>query len=674
MSIGALFRRLASVAGASLLLPASVLAQAQDYREYGNVTEWVGNVSYVITDRWNASQGPAHYVGEQVETGSFTLNLDKGQAIAAGYRWTGKGSGDATISLRQSMSATGFSVEHAFDASGQYPVPSADLTLDYAKANYTLTAPNIATQLFVLTTRTTAGGQAFSRTQKHGFSPMLSHAVGNAVLQKPGQGTALSGARVGQDGGYQSVGLHPPVPRTSRFEANWTFAPVWGDVDLVVRIAGYDSWIPDGGPDGVTAGNELKVEAELVGKGGKPPPQNARRFHFELLGTSKQPGNCLNWPATSVPNPAAEPFDLRFDPVRNGGTVSTGGSLQSIATTGAPSAKASCVVGCYDWGAWAELRVSAELDDGRKVVGHLEGQGGLLQIPVPKRKAGSRIADAWKAARKIDKPDDWDEDATPAGTAVPGDGLTLFEEYRGVFEKNTGKHVTLDPNQMELFVIDPGGLLDPVLWKDRTDIAAVVVDATQHRQQRVNFNSPGKPKYAVHLFKVAGLADPLKVANDPSTWGQTDGSVADEAVTCRIFADRPANGLRTVLPDYVKKALKNPNGAEGKLLYGQGFNLRMLQETDRALGDAAGVDALVRRLVTLTVIHELAHACGVEHHRPDIHKGEKSCVMRSLGDEDLFFGMAAELRKPTADALPLGARRFCTAPDNCVKAFRLKRK
>ena len=658
---------------ASLLPAIPALAQVEDYRDYGNVTEWVGNVSYVITDQWNASVGAARYTGEQVETGTFTLNLDQGKPIGSGHRWKGKGSGEATLRLRQSMSMTGVTIEHAFDASDQYPVPSADLSLDYFKAIFTLSTPNIKSQqLFELTTRSTIGGRTVVRTQKRGFTPMLSHAVGKALLQKPSQGTALSGGRTGDDGGYQNSGVRPPVPTTSRFEATWTFAPVWGDLALVVRIPGYDQWVPDGGPDGATPGNELTVHAELIGKGGQPPPQKVKKFHFELLNTSRQPGNCLNWPTVSVPDPATEPFDFRFDPGRNPGTVFTSGSLQSIATTAAPSLKESCVVSCYDWGAWCELRVSAELTDGRKVVGHLEGHPTLLQIPLPKRKQGSRIADAWKAARNIDKPDDWDEDATPAGTAVPGDGLTLFEEYRGVFEKQTGKHVSLDPNQMELFVIDPDDLLDPVVWKARSGIAAVLLSKDQHRNQRVNFNSTGRPKYAVHLLKVAGLVDPLGQATDPTTWGQTDGAVADQAVTCRIFPDRPARGLRTVLPDHVRKALNDPNSAEGRLLYGQGFDLARLRETDRALADGARVDALLKRLVRLTVIHELAHACDVDHHDPDIRKGEMSCPMRVLGDYDLFYRMAEELRNPTPDPLPLGAATFCTAPGNCVKSLRLK--
>jgi hypothetical protein len=675
MSVAGLFRRLTPVLGMTLFLPAPALAQVDDYREYGNVTEWVGNVSYVVTDQWNGSVGAARYTAEQVETGTFTLNLDQPQPIASGQRWKGKGSGEATRRLRQTMSTPSATVEHTFDASAQYPVPSADLTLDYSKAVFTLSTPSIKAQFFDLTTRSTSGGGTKVSTIKHGFTPRLSFAVGHALLQKPSQGTALSGGRTGDDGGYQSINLHPPLRPTSRFDATWTFAPVWGDLSLVVRIPGYEQWVPDGGPDGATPGNEFTVHAELIGKGGQPPPQKVKKFHFELLNTSRQPGNCLNWPAFSLPDPAMEPFDLRFDLARNPGTAFTSGSLQSVATTAAaPSLKGSCVVSCYDWGAWCELRVTAELTDRRMVVGHLEGHPTLLQIPIPKRKQGSRIADAWKAALNIDKPDDWDEDAKPAGPAVPGDGLTLFEEYRGVFEKKTGKHVRLDPNEMEMFVIDPDDLLDPDLWKARSGITAVLLTKDQHRNQRVNFNSSGRPKYAVHLFKVAGRVDPLGLAKDPSTWGQTDGAVADQAVNCRIFPDRPADGLRNVLPRYVREALRDPNSAEGKHLYGQGFDKPMLQQTDRALADAARVDTLLKRLVRLAVVHELGHACAVDHHDPDIRKGEMSCIMRSLGDYDLFFRMAGELRNPTTDPLPLGARVFCTAPDNCVKSLRLKPK
>jgi hypothetical protein len=46
--------------------------------------------------------------------------------------------------------------------------------------------------------------------------------------------------------------------------------------------------------------------------------------------------------------------------------------------------------------------------------------------------------------------------------------------------------------------------------------------------------------------------------------------------------------------------------------------------------------------------------------------------MRNLKVEDKQFRMAQELLYPTPDSFPLGIGRFCAAPDNCEKQFRLK--
>lgn len=80
----------------------------------------------------------------------------------------------------------------------------------------------------------------------------------------------------------------------------------------------------------------------------------------------------------------------------------------------------------------------------------------------------------------------------------------------------------------------------------------------------------------------------------------------------------------------------------------------------------------MKRLVRLTVVHELGHACDLDHHNPNDEGGFPTCPMRNLTKNDKLFKMAHELINPTNDPLPLGVAGFCAAPDNCEKQFRLK--
>jgi hypothetical protein len=110
------------------------------------------------------------------------------------------------------------------------------------------------------------------------------------------------------------------------------------------------------------------------------------------------------------------------------------------------------VIGCYDWGAWGDLRVTAELPDGRIIVGHLKDNDAEVLVPIPKRQGGSFIADAWKQRTPgADATDDSDDDHA-AGNEHDGDGFSLYEEYRGFYVNR--KHITLFPKNRDLFVYD----------------------------------------------------------------------------------------------------------------------------------------------------------------------------------------------------------------------------
>jgi len=103
----------------------------------------------------------------------------------------------------------------------------------------------------------------------------------------------------------------------------------------------------------------------------------------------------------------------------------------------------------FDWGGWSTLQVTAVLEGGRRLTGRLKGEleAGLR---VPKRARDSYIADGWKKATGAHGTDLSDDENSPVGDRTKGDGLTLYEEYRGFYE--AGEHIEGDPHRKDFFV------------------------------------------------------------------------------------------------------------------------------------------------------------------------------------------------------------------------------
>ena len=227
-------------------------------------------------------------------------------------------------------------------------------------------------------------------------------------------------------------------------------------VELEVDLDDYAGWLPAPGRDEATAGSTVAVSARLVGDGASTP--QARAFRFELVGTSREPGVALNFPR---PAAALTTPDLRFTAATD---EEDRDAVDGQWITAGEGASAAATISAYDGGAYATLRVTATLAGGREVVGYLKGDRAKTAIPVPKRMDGSLVADAWKAATgATGTPDGEDDDPLPAGDDHAGDGLTLYEEYRGFIEN--GAHVRTNPGRKSLLILNTigGSVLDGVL-------------------------------------------------------------------------------------------------------------------------------------------------------------------------------------------------------------------
>ncbi len=206
--------------------------------------------------------------------------------------------------------------------------------------------------------------------------------------------------------------------------------------------AAYKTWRPKTTPD-AQAGPPLEVTARVVAKNGGPPRVAVKSFEWELEDTSREPGVTMNFPV----NAADRRLDLELDAA--GEFFVLENEKQRMVRAVRSGFSDTVQVVPYDWGGWCTLRVTAIMADGRRIVGKLKGKS-ETGLRVPKRAADSHIADAWKTETGARGADDADDENEPVGSGVKGDGLTLYQEYRGFYEAE--QHISGDPKTKDFFV------------------------------------------------------------------------------------------------------------------------------------------------------------------------------------------------------------------------------
>jgi hypothetical protein len=285
---------------------------------------------------------------------------------------------------------------------------------------------------------------------------------------------------------------------------------------------------------------------------------------------------CLNWPSpTGTTPPSEDPeFDLRFAASFPEATVLSP-RKQKAGVIPLPSdnpklPSAWVQLDCYDFGAHAELRVIAELADGRQIVGHLKvGQEKRYQILIPDRESGSYIARHWRENMKVTGSDGADEDNQPPGDGQKGDGFSNYEEYRGF--RVAGAHAAPDPLVKDLFVRNLNG--DPV------------AEACRALEE---YTAEGNPKG-------------LKI------W---DGLTDSEWHTNRMMnPNRSALSPRST-SEYQHGVLVVPSSAKGLAVISYAD---VIAEPPRPKNVAKLVVHPLDNSV-VTIAHELAHAVGIEEH------------------------------------------------------------
>lgn len=215
------------------------------------------------------------------------------------------------------------------------------------------------------------------------------------------------------------------------------------DVELIVTPEKYDTWLPEPGMNELQVGSIMNISLKLQARGGGPTTKKAKAFELKLSNTSKEPGITINFPI--VPLDTTMP-DLRFLIQSNASIREKFQSLEIGCPGGCQTAQAK--LGSYDGGGWTVLTAEAILTDNTRIQGRLLVSGGEIDIRIPKRDPNSKIGTAWLTANG--NPNEVDDKETSTGNNNNGDGLTAYEEYRGVISQ--GRFKRLDPNKKELGV------------------------------------------------------------------------------------------------------------------------------------------------------------------------------------------------------------------------------
>jgi hypothetical protein len=453
-----------------------------------------------------------------------------------------------------------------------------------------------------------------------------------------------------------------------------------------VQPDAYEKWLPFPKFEEKVDTEPLAIQAEMrAEKEGDPAPSG--RIDFYLRNVSKQKGECGNFPRDR-----AEKYDLRFaDQQPEGIKVDEDGQH---AYTDKPVSLAIVVVSAEDGGAYGSLQ--ATCDDQHLIAE--DPSSGRTTLAVPKDKNENHVADAWEKEKGVldeNLPADWDE-ATVEGQDRKGDGMTLYDKYRGLCVlTDTGRaYKRFDPKQKYLLVIDTSNVFDCGLWKHASSIEAFKLDDSLVRggddpvgSRLVNYCTENGHKYAVRIEVLRGYTEtsplPKTDPNAMKQYGYTqwdqEGDSPKTALRIRIFPDRISAMIDRMVTS-IENGIANPNSEDGDTLFNKAKISPDEAKQAMAKCDGAARAALVRQVIALAAIHETGHACGLNGHtnmqgdEDEDVSGNPACPMQYLNQARrrqliVWTINSGGLAKP----LPLSYEGFCvTDPYHCFRDLNVK--
>ncbi len=304
-------------------------------------------------------------------------------------------------------------------------------------------------------------------------------------------------------------------------------------------------------------------------------------------------------------------------------------------------------------------------------------------LALPRDDDGNHIADAWEnknGAKGLAAT--WDGAEVP-GHATQGDGLALYEKYRGVVILEGGQQVwkRLAPKEKALFVVDEGGILLQAAWKSASGITAYrvspeVVEMGSRPESARYLNTSFSQfrngrKYAV-VISLKGDSP----AGEEATLGWTKGYPPWRVQFCEVFQGTCQKWISDLVKN-LQTAIADNNSAERAYFMEKcGFPLWLVEKALAQLRDPINREKLVQQQLRATAIHELGHACSLPGHAvgdKESNTGNRFCFMCYTNTErDWQFTVLQTLFK-SGSLLPAESGIFCKDSDfNCFGRFDIK--
>lgn len=482
------------------------------------------------------------------------------------------------------------------------------------------------------------------------------------------------------------------IPKRGVVTLSWSLTREAPDAaEVTVDVAPYETWLPTGNiHDPKEPGqNPLAVTVTVHKKGDKKTLRQAY-LNISLPYVSKNRGICGN-----SPHNADEEEGLRFSekdfPKSDGLLYKDRTHLE----TDIPLQNAMFSVYSYDYGAWGTLRITARDEAGRDLKVKVRGKE-IPDLDIPQDDDANRIGDSWRPDDAKGKPKDWD-DETIEGQDAKGDGITLYDEYRGLVSINASgerEFVRLSPKTKEMFIIDTDTLFPDAKWEKvtggfktyRLNDTLVEPGADPSAGSKVNYNAPEREAHPVLARKVIARKD--DPAESPAPGFQEDHNIYVVPARIHLRIEEDFAWLDT--------AILKPESTEGRELRDQGpamqINYEDAHKAWTLLVDPNVRKAVAAKLQTTILLHEAGHASNinVDHGVAKQVNGKNVPDPTPRGQEELarsclMFNQATWGRRRTLVFTALGAgdkelaypyRNFCRevhAPGyQCYKSLKIK--
>lgn len=416
----------------------------------------------------------------------------------------------------------------------------------------------------------------------------------------------------------------------------------WEALIIPLDKPGYEKWLPLGPPvDGsYNKGNTIGFTVKIRQKNDTNVLyQLPYGVSWSLETVTKNEGYCGNYPADNG-SPDTKP-DLRFDDsiYKNNPSVAsvTEDALTSKENQGMAVA---AIVTSFDYGSYGQLGAKVTLNDGSTIEAVNYRRTDRNVLPIPCDDNNNQVADYYEKNQNIyDKnyPADWDGEKI--FDMVKGDGLTLYEEYRGfVLEDANGKHAfrRLSADTAEVFYHTlPGETADHIsTFKQGAQLYATISgvnliyinDATllgkegsgTYPIRKLNFNKCLSDKYPIDAIVLVPNTKNQETYTSP---------VGGEAMGSKSFGPYETDYISVFMDPDFQDAISwlPPVTPVNKTQY-------TFQFADTLLKNDANIDVqfatmgtyvsahvadLRRKLLVFSICHEFGHATGMRHHMLD---------------------------------------------------------